>query len=436
MGGTSRSQTISTRLQRIAQQAVRYPRMVFTTLAHLMDVEFLREAYRLTRKDSAAGIDGVTAKDYAENLEENLRSLHERLRSGRYRAPPVERAWLGKEDGGKRPIGKPTFEDKIVQRAVVMLLGAIYEQEFYGFSYGFREGRSAHQALQELRHECERMNIGWIVDADVSGCFDNLDHGLLRVFIKQRVNDGGILRLIGKWLNAGVLEEGILRYPDKGTPQGGVISPMLANVFLHHVLDEWFVEQVRPRMKGRCFLIRFADDFVIGCEVQADARRVLEVLPKRFGRFGLAIHSDKTALIRFRRPESNGESGGGNGTFDFLGFTHYWATSRQGAWVIKRRTARKRLRRAKKSLWQWCRGNRHRPLKEQHRVLCHKLRGHFQYYAIRGNSGRLETIFMHAKKAWRYWLSRRSNKSYISWEKFERVLLTYPLPRPRILHGI
>jgi group II intron reverse transcriptase/maturase len=410
--------------------------MVFTTLAHLMDVEFLREAYCLTRKDSAAGVDGVTAREYAENLEENLRSLHERLRSGRYKAPPVERAWLGKEDGGKRPIGKPTFEDKIVQRAVVMLLGAIYEQEFYGFSYGFREGRSAHQALQELRRMCERMNIGWIVDADVSGCFDNLDHGLLRVFIKQRVNDGGILRLIGKWLNAGVLEEGILRYPDKGTPQGGVISPMLANIFLHHVLDEWFVEQVRPRMKGRCFLIRFADDFVIGCEVEADARRILEVLPKRFGRFGLAIHSDKTALIRFRRPESGGESGGGNGTFDFLGFTHYWATSRRGAWVIKRKTARKRLRRVKKSLWQWCRSNRHRALREQHRVLCQKLRGHFQYYAIRGNSWRLEAIFMHAKKAWRYWLSRRSNKGYISWEKFERVLLTYPLPRPRILHGI
>jgi group II intron reverse transcriptase/maturase len=280
------------------------------------------------------------------------------------------------------------------------------------------------------------MNIGWIVDADVSGCFDNLDHGLLRAFIKQRVNDGGILRLIGKWLNAGVLEEGILSYPDKGTPQGGVVSPMLANIFLHHVLDEWFVKEVKPRMKGRCFLIRFADDFAIGCELEGDARRILEVLAKRFGRFGLTIHSDKTALIRFKRPGSKKNSDGGNGTFDFLGFTHYWAKSRRGAWVIKRRTARKRLRRAKKSLWQWCRNNRHRALKEQHRILCQKLRGHFQYYAIRDNSWRLEAIFMHAKKAWRYWLSRRSHKSYISWEKFERLLLTYPFPRPRILHGI
>jgi hypothetical protein len=211
---------------------------------------------------------------------------------------------------------------------------------------------------------------------------------------------------------------------------------MLANIFLHHVLDEWFVKEVKPRMKGRCFLIRFADDFVIGCELGGDACRILEVLAKRFGRFGLTIHSDKTALISFRKPDSKSESDGGNGTFDFLGFTHYWAKSRRGAWVIKRRTARKRLRRAKKSLWQWCRNNRHRALIEQHRILCQKLRGHFQYYAIRDNSRRLEAIFMHAKKAWRYWLSRRSHKSYISWEKFERLHVIYPLPRPRILHGI
>ena len=436
MGGTSRSQTVSTRLQRIAQQAVQYPQMVFTTLAHHMDVEWLREAYRLTPKDRAAGVDGVTAKQYAENLEENLGDLHERLRSGRYFAPPVERAWLDKEDGSKRPIGKPTFEDKIVQRAVVMLLGAIYEQEFHDFSYGFRPERSAHQALQVLREQCFKMNIGWIVDADVTGFFDNLDRKLLREFIRQRVNDGGILRLIGKWLKAGVLEGDILRYPEKGTPQGGVVSPMLGNIFLHHVLDEWFVKEVKPRMKGRCFLIRFADDFIIGCELEADARRILEVLPKRFARFGLTTHPEKTALIRFTKLDSDSESDSGNGTFDFLGFTHFWARSRRGHWVIKRHTASKRIRRAMKSLWQWCRSNRHRPLKEQHRILCQKLRGHFQYYAIRGNYWKLETIFLHAKEAWRYWLSRRSNRSYIPWEKFERLLRTYPLPRPRILHGI
>jgi hypothetical protein len=211
---------------------------------------------------------------------------------------------------------------------------------------------------------------------------------------------------------------------------------MLANIFLHHVLDEWFVKEVKPRMKGRCFVIRFADDFVIGCELEGDARRILEVLPKRFGRFGLTIHPDKTVLIRFRKPKSNSESGGGNGTFDFLGFTHYWAKSHWGNWVIKRRTARKRLCRTRRSLWQWCRSNRHRPLIEQHQILCQKLRGHFQYYAIRSNYCMLETVLLHTKKAWRYWLSRRSHKSYISWEKFERLLVAYPLPRPRILHDI
>ena len=223
MGDTSRSPTIATQLQRIAEQAKKYPEMVFTTLAHLMDVDFLREAYQRTRKDSAPGIDGVTAARYAEHLEENLRDLHERLRDNRYVAPPVARVWIEKEDGKKRPIGKPCFEDKIVQRAVVMILEAIFEHDFYGFSHGFRKGHSQHQALHELREQCRTLNIAWIVDADVSGFFDHLDWGHLREFIQQRVRDGGIVRLLGKWLHAGVLESGALTYPDKGAPQGGVI---------------------------------------------------------------------------------------------------------------------------------------------------------------------------------------------------------------------
>lgn len=306
MGDTSRSQTISTRLQRIAEQASSHPEMVFTTLAHLIDVDLLREAYNRTRKNAAAGVDGVTAAEYGANLEENLRDLYERMRSGRYIAPPVKRSWLDKEGSGKRPIGEPTFEDKIAQRAAVMLLGAIYEQDFHDFSHGFREGHSQHQALQQLWQQCMRMNIGWIVDADVRGFFDNLDHRWLRRIIQQRVNDGGILRLIGKWLKAGVLEEGLVTYPEKGTPQGAVISPLLSNIFLHHVLDDWFVREVQPRLKGRCFLIRFADDFVIGCQWEADARRVMEILPKRFGRFGLAIHPEKTVLPSLSPPCPSG----------------------------------------------------------------------------------------------------------------------------------
>jgi RNA-directed DNA polymerase len=255
-----RSPTVTPKLQRLAAQAARDPQRVFTTLAHLIDEDFLREAYRHTSKTSAAGIDGVTAKQYAEHLDENLHDLHERLRSGRYQAVPVERVWIEKDDGGQRPIGKPAFEDKIVQRAVVMLLEAIYEQDFHDCSYGFRPGRSPHDALHELRERCMQEGIGWIVDADVSGYFDSIDRTQLREVLRKRVNDGRIIRLIGKWLRAGVMEDGVLHYPESGVVQGGVISPVLANAFLHHVLDEWFERDVRPRLKGRCFLLRFADD--------------------------------------------------------------------------------------------------------------------------------------------------------------------------------
>jgi len=317
-----------------------------------------------------------------------------------------------------------------------MLLEAIYEQDFQDSSYGFRRGRSPHEALHERRERCMTEGIGWIVDADVSGYFDSIDKTWLRDMLRKRVNDGRILRLIGRWLHAGVMEEGVLTHPETGVPQGGVISPVLANLFLHHVLDEWFEREVRPRMKGRCFLIRFADDFVMGCELETDARRIMAVLPKRFARFGLRIHPTKTALIAFRKPDTRQETEDGNGTFDFLGLTHYWTQSRRGCWVIKRKTAGKRIRRTKKSLWRWCRTNRHAPLKDQYQMLCLKLRGHFQYDGIRGNFRMLEGIARYAEKAWRYWLSRRSSKSGIGWEKFQKLLRVYPLPIPKIVHNI
>jgi group II intron reverse transcriptase/maturase len=330
MGDTLRSPTVTTKLQRLAEQAARDPKRVFTTLAHLIDEDFLREAYRQTSKSSAAGIDGVTAKQYAEHLEENLRDLHDRLRSGRYQAAPVVRVWIEKEDGGQRPIGKPAVEDKIVQRAVAMLLEAIYEQDFSDSSYGFRPGRSPHEALREVRTRCMAEGIGWIVDADVSGYFDSIDRTHLRAILRQRVNDGSLLCLIGKWLRAGVMDGGVLQHPETGVVQGGVISPVLANVMLHHVLDVWCAQEVQPRLKGRSFLTRFADDFVIGCEREADARRVMAVLPKRFARFGLRMHPEKTALIAFSTPSARQGSAEGNGTCDFLGLTHYWAQSRRG----------------------------------------------------------------------------------------------------------
>jgi group II intron reverse transcriptase/maturase len=290
----------------------------------------------------------------------------------------VQRTYVPKEDGSQRPIGMPTLEDKMVQRAVAMLLGAIYEPDFHAGSYGFREGRSPHQALHVVRERCMQEHIGWIVDADGSAFFDSLDHDLLCEVLTQRVQDGAILRLIRQWLQAGGLEGDTLSDPERGSPQGGVISPLLANVFLDQVLDEWFEREVKPRMRGRCFLLRCADDFVIGCEREDDARRILAVLPKRFARFQLTIHPQKTRLVEFQPPRRQDGGASGDGTFDFLGLTHYWARSRRGSWVIKRRTAKTRLRRAMRAVWHWCRTHRHDPLRAQYRQLCQKLRGYYQ----------------------------------------------------------
>lgn len=434
MGDTPRSQTISTQLQQIAEQARSNPKYTFTTLAHLMNVEWLKEAYRRTRKDGAAGVDQMTAQNYAAHLDENLEALHAHLVNGDYKAPPVKRAWLEKEDGRLRAIGIPSFEDKVVQRAVVMLLSAIYEQDFYDCSYGFREGRSPHQALHKLREWCMEKRVGWIVDADITGFFDNLGHEQVASFLQQRIRDGALLRLIGKWLHAGVQEGESVTFPEKGAPQGSVVSPLLANVFLHNVLDEWFEQEVKPRMRGEVYLVRFADDFVIACQREDDARRVMEVLPKRFARFGLQLHPTKTQMIAFQKPSKTDKSGMRKHTFDFLGFTHYWSKSRQGNWVIKRQTARKRLSRTLSAVWEWCRTHRHRPMAEQYQKLCQKLRGHFQYYGIRGNYRMMEKVYRYVEKAWRYWLSRRSRKSTITWGQFHLLRVLYPLPKPKIIH--
>ncbi|NWH06625.1 group II intron reverse transcriptase/maturase [Desulfobacter latus] len=433
MGGTLRLQTISTELQQIARQATECPDMVFTTLAHKMDIPFLREAYRRTKKNGAPGVDKVTAKDYGKNLESNLSDLHERLKTGRYTAPPVKRVWIEKEDGRQRPIGIPAFEDKIVQRAVEMLLSPIYEQTFLDFSMGFRKGRNQHQAIHILREQCRTNNIKWIISADITGLFDNINNTMLKDLIRLKVNDGSIIRLIGKWLNAGVMEGGTISYSDKGTPQGGVISPILSNIFLHYVLDEWFANAVLPRMYGRCFIVRFADDFIIGCEKEEDAHRLMEVLPKRFGGFDLSLHPKKTVLIPFGKPGANVDKDDKNGTFDFLGFTFFWARSLKGYWVIKKKTAGKRARRFMNMIRQWCKNSRHDPIKDQHATLRSKLRGFYQYYGVRGNFKILETVFEYTEKTWRFWLTRRSHKGTVWFGKLQE---SYPLPKPRIVHNI
>jgi len=432
-GDTLRSQTVSTQLHEIAQEASQNPDWVFTTLAHRIDVEFLYEAYTKLNKKGAPGLNRVTAADYRENLEQNLIELHKRLKEGRYRAPPVKRVWIEKENGKRRALGIPEFEDKIVQRAVEMLLSAIYEGEFYDFSHGFRKGRSQHKALHELREQCHRININWLLTADITGLFDNINHEILREQIKRRVNDGSILRLIGKWLNAGVMEEDRLEYPDKGTPQGGVISPLLSNIYLHYVLDDWIAREVGPRLKGRYFIIRWADDFLIGFENESDALRVREVVPKRFDRYGLELHPEKTSLEYFAKPSNKVNGEPRRGTFDFLGFTHYWGRTRKGFAVIKKKTAGKRLRRFMKMMWSWCKEKMHDPIEEQWQTLKAKLRGYYQYFGVRCNYKPLEVVFEHTEKAWRYWLSRRSQRKEVS---IVFLQVTFPLPKPRIVHNI
>src|SRR4051812_40685256 len=288
MPGTPSPDPISTRRQRIAELARQAPQAAFTTLAHHIDIDWLHEAYRRTRKDGAVGVDGQTAESYAADLEGNLRSLLDRAKSGRYQAPPVKRVHIPKGTGSQtRPIGMPTFEDKVLQRAVAMVLEAIYEEDFLACSYGFRPGRSAHDALRDLWRELMGLGGGWVLEVDIRSFFDELDHGHLRTFLDRRVRDGVIRRTIGKWLQAGVLEEGRLKHPVTGTPQGGVVSPMLANIYLHEVVDRWFEEEVKPRLGGRAVLIRYADDLVIAFAEERDARRVEEVLLKRLARFGL-----------------------------------------------------------------------------------------------------------------------------------------------------
>jgi RNA-directed DNA polymerase len=438
MKGTLGPETVSTKLQRIAELARRAPGMALTTLAHNIDIDFLREAHRRTRKDGAVGVDGQTAADYAGNLEGNLTALLEGFKSGRYRAPPVRRVHIPKGDGTKtRPIGIPTFEDKVLQRAVAMVLEAVYEQDFLDCSYGFRPGRSAHQALQALWEGMMEMGGGWVVEVDIQGFFDSLDHGHLRGFLDQRVRDGVVRRAIDKWLKAGVMQEGELVHTEGGTPQGGVVSPLLANVYLHEVLDKWFEAEVKPRLKGRGFLIRYADDFVVVLSSEEDARRVMNVLPKRFGRYGLTLHLEKTRLVPFQRP-SSGTSGGKADLHSFvlLGFTHHWAKSLRGRWFVRRKTAPSRFGRALQRVNEWCRRNRHLPVAIQQQSLSRKLKGHYGYFGITGNAAALGGFFYEVKLVWRLWLDRRSQRAKMTWPRFQKLLERYPLPSPVVVHSV
>ena len=427
-------ESVSTKQQRIAQVARSYREV--TTLAHHLDINWMWEAYRRVKRKSASGIDGMTLSDYEVNLMDNLKDLLARIRNGSYQAPPVKRAHIPKNEHERRPIGIPTVEDKIAQHAIVMLLEPIYELDFHPFSFGFRRGRGPHQALDHLRSQCFEQRTGWILDVDLRRYFDTIGHAKLREVLRHRVRDGVVLRLIDKWLKAGVMEEGQLSYRDEGTPQGGVISPLLSNIFLHEALDDWYVGQWRNRLKGGSFVVRYADDFVVGFERREEAEATLAALRERFSEYGLQLHPQKTRLIRFNRPrKGQGAVEPKPETFDFLGFTHYWGVSRRGNTVVKVKTSSPRFTRTLKNLTEWLRENRHLPLKEQQQKLNEKLRGHDAYYGVIGNFDSLSNLRYEVRRVWRKWLMRRSRERKLSWEKFDAMTRTYPLASARIVHS-
>lgn len=428
MPRTPSPDTISTKQRRIAELARQAPSMAFTSLSHYIDIDWLKEAYRRTRKDGAVGVDRQTWEEYGEKLDENLQSLLDRAKSGTYFAPPVRRVHIPKGDGkSTRPIGIPTLEDKVLQRAVVMVLEPIYEQDFLECSHGFRNKRSPHQALESFWQQMMKMGGGWVVEVDLKKFFDTIDKRLLIEEVRRRVRDGVLLRLIGKWLNAGVQEDGAVTYPEAGTPQGGVISPLLANIFLHTVLDTWFTQIVEPRLLGRAFLVRYADDFVIGCSAKGDADRLMPAIGHRAGKFGLTVHPEKSRIVEFRPPNA--------GSFDLLGFTHYWAKSRRGRWVIKRKTAKSRFKRGLKATAEWCREAMHRPLPEQHKTLSQKLKGHYAYYGITGNAWMLDRFREEVRRVWKRSLGRRSQEG-LTWKRFKaKIESIFKLPPALAIHS-
>jgi RNA-directed DNA polymerase len=436
--GTLMPMSLSTKLNRISETAKQQKSYVFRTLAHLINTELLAESFQQLRKDAAAGVDDLTAREYQKDLQINLADLHRRLREGRYQAQALRRVYIDKEDGKKRPLSIPALEDKVVQKATSLLLERIYEQDFLPCSYGYRPRRNAHDAVNAIRDKIVLGKVNYVLDADIRDYFGSVVRSELKSMLQKRIADEAVLRLIGKWLSVGVVEDGKWLLSENGTYQGSVISPLLANVYLHEVLDLWFEEVVRPRMKGEVALYRFADDFVVCFQSRSDAERFLQVLPKRFAKYGLTLHPDKTRLIRFGRfavQDSDKDGKRKPDTFSFLGFTFYCGKTRWGKFTVKLKTMSKRIRRSLLRIGDWCRQNRHCPLSEQQERLTAVLQGHYQYYGVRTNSRSLAQVYRGTRILWRTWLGRRHRSGAVSWQKFEMILKRYPLPSPRITHG-
>lgn len=432
--GTSMPEPLSTKLNRLSETARAHPGYQYRTLAHLINEEMLQNAYQALRKDAAAGIDRITAEAYGNNLQGNLKDLHHRLRERRYRAQPLRRVYIAKESGAMRPLAIPVLEDKIVQKAVVVILSRIYEQDFLPCSYGYRPGRNAHQAVEAIQKTITLGEVSCVIEADIEDYFGSIVREQLMGMLKKRITDKDVLRLIGKWLHVGVVDEGRLLINKKGTHQGSVISPLLANIYLHEVVDCWVEQQVKPRMQGEVTLVRYADDFVLCFQYRVDAERAYKVLPKRFERYGLKLNMKKTRLINFGRSEfwKRKQEGKKPDTFNFLGFTFYCSTSRDGRFTVKSKTMCKRLSQRLKRVKVWCRMNRHQPLIEQWQYLVRMLKGHYAYYGLRTNYQSLWQFYQGTIRLWWKWLGRRSQRGAISVDKYMMLLKRYPLPHPRI----
>jgi RNA-directed DNA polymerase len=433
---------VSRALDRVRQVAANDRKARFTALLHHVTVERLEVAYRTIRRGAAPGVDEVTWHCYGQQLEANLHDLHARVQRGAYRASPSRRAYIPKADGGLRPLGIAALEDKIVQRAVAEVLNAVYEADFLGFSYGFRPRRSPHDALGALAVAIVRKRVNWVLDADICGFFDTIDHGWLAKFVKHRIADERVLRLIQKWLRAGVIEDGVWTASDEGTPQGASISALLANVYLHYVFDLW-VHQWRSRhAHGDVVVVRYADDFVVGFERRADAERFWADLRDRFAAFGLRLHPDKTRLIEFGRFAAERRQRRGDGkpeTFDFLGFTHICAKTRNERFKLRRVTSKKRMTAKLRAVKAELMRRRHEPIPIQGRWLASVIAGHVNYYGVPDNSRAIQTFRWQAVWLWRRALSRRSQRAHLTWERMDRLVTRWlpparvarPWPQPR-----
>lgn len=424
-------------LMRVNEAAKRFRQCRFTALLHHVDEEALARAYRRLRRAAAPGVDGMTVAQYAQGLEARLRALCDRLHSGRYRALPVRRTYIPKADGGRRALGIPALEDKIVQGAVAEVLSAVYEADFLDCSFGFRPGRSAHQALRTVHDAIMTERVNWVFEADIRKFFDSVNHEWLMRMLAHRIADPRVLRLIGQWLKAGVLDKGIYAQAVEGTPQGAGISPLLANVFLHYVLDVWVRQWQRRAASGCMRLVRYADDFLLSFERREDAKQMQAALGDRLVKFGLTLHEDKTRLIEFGRFAAERRAKRGLGrpeTFNFLGFTHYCGKTRAGRFIVRCLTERGRMVRKLKVLREQMKQRRHHRLRAQHAWLSAVLRGHYAYYGITGNVSRLGCFLRQVQRAWRWVLNRRSQRGTWSWSRFAKLLQVLALPQPHIVH--